>query len=104
MNPEKIKSKSYFMIKAKDEWMIIEQKNSLEEGYVWVPYYIPMTTNTIVSEYSSKNVIRRRKINKIFNLGLDIKDEFSPSKSISSRYSAVKISNDYSTIFLEGVI
>ena len=103
MNPEKIKSKSYFMIKAKDEWMIIEQKNSLEEGYIWVPY-IPMTTTTIVSEYSSKNVIRRRKINKIFNLGLDIKDEFSPSKSISSRYSAVKISNDYSTIFLEGVI
>ena len=61
MNPEKIKSKSYFMIKAKDEWMIIEQKNSLEEGYIWVPY-IAMTTNTIVSEYSSKNVIRRRKI------------------------------------------
>ena len=133
MNPEKIKSKSYYMIKAKDEWttvlggptfdwlnvgylrskriidkikkilMIIEQKNSLEEGYIWVPY-IPMTTTTIVSEYSSKNVIRRRKINKIFNLGLDIKDEFSPSKSISSRYSAVKISNPYKTIYLKGSI
>ena len=143
MNPEKIKSKSYFMIKAKDEWttvlggptdewttvlggptfdwlnvgylrskrivdkikkilMIIEQKNSLDQGYIWVPYIL--TTNTIVSEYSSKNVIRRRKINKIFNLGLDIKDEFSPSKSISSRYSAVKISNPYKTIYLKGSI
>ena len=29
----------------------------------------------------------KRKINKIFDLGLDIKDEFSPSKSIMSRYS-----------------
>ncbi len=82
---------------------MIKQKNSLEEGYIWVPY-IPMTT-TIVSEYSSKNVIRRRKINKIFNLGLDIKDDmFSPKNSIASRYSAVKISNPYNTISLKGSI
>ena len=82
---------------------MIENKNSLEQGYIWVPYIL-MTTTPIVSEYSSKNIIRRRKINRIFNLGLDIKDEYLPMKSITSRYSAVKISNDYSTIFLEGVI
>lgn len=52
--------------------MIKEQKNSLDQGYVWVP---------IVSRYSSKNIIRRKKINKIFNLGLDIKDDYKPSKS-----------------------
>jgi hypothetical protein len=83
---------------------MIENKNSLEQGYVWVPYILPVTTTPIVSEYSSKNIIRRRKINRIFNLGLDIKDEYLPMKSITSRYSAVNISNDYSTIFLEGVI
>ena len=43
----------------------------------------------------SKRVNRKRKINKIFDLGLDIKDEFSPSKSIMSRYSTKMINSKY---------
>ena len=43
----------------------------------------------------SKRVNRKRKINKIFDLGLDIKDEFSPSKSIMSRYSKKTINSKY---------
>ena len=74
--------------------MVIGKKSSLEQGYVYAPY-IPMTTTSVVSGYSSKNVSRKRKISKIFNLGLDIKDEFSPSKSIMSRYSKKIINNNY---------
>ena len=78
------------------------KKNSdLEPGYVWAPY-IPMTTTSVISEYTSKNTSRMRKINKIFNLGLDIKDNWFPKKSIVSRYSGVQISNPYQTIFIEG--
>ena len=68
--------------------------SSLEQGYIYAPY-IPMTTTSVVSGYTSKNVIRKRKISKIFDLGLDIKDEFSPSKSITSRYSTKTINSKY---------
>jgi len=74
--------------------MLMGKKSSLEPGYVYAPY-IPMTTTSVISGYSSKNVSRKRKINKIFNLGLDIKDEFSPSKSIMSRYSKKIINSKY---------
>ena len=77
--------------------MVIGKKSSLEQGYVYAPY-IPMTTTSVVSGYTSKNVSRKRKISKIFNLGLDIKDEFSPSKSIMSRYSKKVINKYYGTI------
>ena len=70
------------------------QKSSLEQGYVWAPY-IPMTTSQVIVEYGSKNTSRKRKINKIFNLGLDVKDGFSPSKSIMSRYSKKIINNNF---------
>ena len=70
------------------------QKSSLEQGYVWAPY-IPMTTSQVIVEYGSKNISRKRKINKIFNLSLDIKDGFSPSKSIMSRYSKKIINNNF---------
>jgi hypothetical protein len=71
------------------------KKSSLEPGYVYAPY-IPMTTSQVIVDYgSSKRVNRKRKINKIFNLGLDIKDEFSPSKSIMSRYSKKIINSKY---------
>ena len=66
--------------------MLIGKKSNLEQGHVYAPY-IPMTTSQVIVEYGSKNTSRKRKINKIFDLGLDIKDEFSPSKSIMSRYS-----------------
>jgi hypothetical protein len=74
---------------------MIQKKSSLEQGYVWAPY-IPMTTNSvIISGYTSRNTTRKRKISKIFNLGLDIEDEFSPSKSIMSRYSKKIINNNF---------
>ena len=68
--------------------------SSLEPGYVYAPY-IPMSTTSVISGYNSKNIIRKKKINKIFNLGLDIKDEFSPNKSIASRYSTKTINSKY---------
>lgn len=74
--------------------MEIGKKSSLEAGYVYAPY-IPMTTTSIVSGYDSKNTTRKRKINRIFDLGLNIKDEFLPSKSIMSRYSKKIINNNY---------
>jgi hypothetical protein len=77
-----------------------EKSSDLEPGYVYVPY-IPITTTSVISEYTSKNTSRMRKINKIFNLGLDIKDNWFSKKSISSRYSAVQISNPYKTIFID---
>ena len=76
--------------------MLIGRKSDslIEPGYVYAPY-IPMTTTQTVVGYGSKNVIRKRKINKIFDLGLDVKDEFSPSKSIMSRYSKKIINTNY---------
>ena len=76
-----------------------KKSSNIEPGYVWAPY-IPMTTTSVISEYTSKNKSRMRKINKIFNLGLDIKDNWFPKKSIASRYSVVQISNPYKTIFI----
>ena len=75
--------------------MPIGKKSSLEPGYVYAPY-IPMTTSQVVVDYgSSKKVNRKRKINNIFDLGLDVKDEFSPSKSIMSRYSKKMVNSKY---------
>jgi hypothetical protein len=70
------------------------KKSSLEQGYVYAPY-IPITTTSVISGYTFKNVSRKRKINKIFDMNLDIKDEFSPSKSIMSRYSKNIINTNY---------
>ena len=76
--------------------VIIGRKSDslIESGYVYTPY-IPIQTTSVVSEYNSKNISRKKKINKIFNLGLDIKDVFSPSKSITSRYSTKTINSKY---------
>lgn len=71
-----------------------KKSSDLNPGYVWAPY-IPMTTSQVIVEYGSKNTSRKRKINKIFNLSLDIKDGFSPSKSIMSRYSKKIINNNF---------
>jgi len=73
---------------------VIDKKGSLESGYIYAPY-IAVTTTSVISGYNYKNVSRKRKINKIFDLGLDIKDEFSPSKSITSRYSKKIINNNF---------
>ncbi len=75
--------------------MLMGKKSNLEKGYVYAPY-IPMTTSQVIVDYgSSKRINRKRKINKIFDLGLDIKDEFSPGKSIMSRYSKKIINAKY---------
>jgi hypothetical protein len=75
--------------------VLIGKKSNLETGYVYAPY-IPMTTSQVVVDYgSSKRVNRKRKINNIFDLGLDVKDEFSPSKSIMSRYSKKIVNSKY---------
>jgi len=77
--------------------MSIGKKSNLEPGYVYAPY-IPMTTSQVIVDYGpSKRVNRKRKINKIFNLDLDIKDydTFSTNKSIMSRYSKKIINNNF---------
>ena len=71
-----------------------KKSSDLEPGYVYVPY-IPMTTSQVIVDYGSKNISRKRKINNIFDLGLDVKDEFSPSKSIMSRYSKKIVNSKY---------
>lgn len=76
--------------------MEMGKKGSLEPGYVYAPY-IPMTTSSKIVEYGSKNISRKRKINKIFDLGLSIDDKFSTG--IMSRYSKKTIiANYYKTI------
>jgi len=49
--------------------MLIGNKSSLEQGYVYAPY-IPMTTSQVIVEYGSKNVSRKRKINKLLSINL----------------------------------
>jgi len=74
-----------------------KKSSNLEPGYVFAPY-IPVTSSQVIVDYSSsKRVNRKRKINNIFDLGLDIKDYdiFSPSKSIMSRYSKKIINANY---------
>lgn len=54
-----------------------------------------MTTSSVIVEYGSKNVNRKRKISKIFDLDLKIKDEFSTSKSVIRRHSKKIIKSRY---------
>lgn len=73
------------------------KKGNLDPGYVYAPY-IPMTTSQVIVDYGySKRVNRKRKINKIFDLNLDIKDHetFSTNKSIMSRYSKKIVNSKY---------
>jgi hypothetical protein len=70
-------------------------KSSLDTGYVFAPY-IPMTTSANIVEYGSKKISRKRKINKIFDLGLSIDDEFSRTMSKYSKKTI--IANYYKTI------
>ncbi len=68
-------------------------EKGLESGYVYVPYII-QTSNPVIIDIEGKNKIRMQKISNIFNLGLNIKN-FSPNKSISSRYTKRKINSKY---------
>ena len=74
--------------------MLIVRKSEelINPGYVFAPY-IPMQTTDISVEYTGKKTMRKSKINKIFQLGLDVKCE-SPT-SIVSRYSNKMINKSY---------
>lgn len=72
--------------------LIGNKSDSLEPGYVFAPY-IPMTIIPTIIDFSSKNRIRKNKINKIYNLGLE--PDLFISKSITSRYSTTTINNNF---------
>ena len=65
-----------------------------EPGIIFAPY-IPLTSTTIIHGYETISISRKRKINKIFKLELDIDDGFQPSKSISSRYAKKIVNNNF---------
>ena len=75
-----------------DSTLIGNKAESLEPGIVFMPY-IPMTITPTIIDFSLKNRIRKNKINKIYNLGLE-PDSFI-SKSITSRYSTKSINNNF---------
>lgn len=80
-----------------------KKSSNLEPGYVWAPYIPITTTNPVIVGSSLKSMVRKRKINKIFDLGLDIKgDYFSPNKTLS-RYSAIQIKNPYHTFVIDTI-
>lgn len=71
--------------------LIGNKSESLEPGIVFMPYIMVQTTPIVVP--SLKNRIRKNKINKIYNLGLE-PDSFI-SKSLTSRYSTTTINNNF---------
>jgi hypothetical protein len=75
-----------------EDKIIIGRKGvDIEPGIIFAPY-------TIIHGYG-RNIRRKKKINKIFKLELDIDDGFQPSNSIMSRYSKKMINkNFYGTI------
>ena len=84
-----------------EDKIIIGRKGvDIEPGIIFAPY-IPMTSATIIHGYGTINIRRKKKINKIFKLELDIDidDGFQPSNSIMTRYSKKMINkNFYGTI------
>ena len=65
----------------------------IEPGIIFTPY-IPMT---IIHGYGPINIRRKKKINKIFKLELDIDDGFQPSNSMMTRYSKKMINKKFYT-------
>lgn len=81
-----------------DKILIGKKGTGLEPGIVFAPY-IPMTDATIIHGYGTRNIRRKKKINKIFKLELDIDGGFQPSIPMMSRYSKKTINkNFYTTI------
>jgi len=76
--------------------MLIGKKleSSLDPGIIYAPY-IPVQSVAVISEHDSVNVRRKKIINNIFELGLEIEGGFTPKKLINSRYSTTNISNKY---------
>jgi hypothetical protein len=71
-------------------------KKGIEPGIVFAPY-IPITSTTIIHGYGTRNIRRKRKINKIFKLELDIDDGFQPSNPMMTRYSKKIINKKFYT-------
>jgi hypothetical protein len=79
------------------------KSSNLEAGYVFAPYIL-MTTSTEVSDKRYRCNLRKSKISMIFNLDYN-SDLFTPSKSISSRYSTKIINSSmYGVIGTTGTI
>lgn len=74
--------------------MLVGRKSEelINPGYIFAPY-IPLQTTDIVVDYSGRKIMRKSKINKIFELNIDIKCE-SPT-SIVSRYTKKVINNKF---------
>jgi len=68
----------------------------IEPGIIFAPY-IPMTSTTIIHGYGPRNIRRKKKINKIFKLELNIDDEFQPSNPMMTRYSKKMINKKFYT-------
>ena len=67
--------------------------DTLESGYVFMPYIIQNSVSVIVE---SNKITRMKKLNKIYKKDREIKgDIFSPSKSIQSRYSKKIVNNNF---------
>jgi hypothetical protein len=78
-----------------EDKIIIGRKGvDMAPGIIFAPY-ISLTSTTIIHGYGTRNISRKRKINKIFKLELDIDDGFQPSKSISSRYAKKIVNNNF---------
>ncbi len=74
--------------------LIGKKESSLEPGIIFVPYIMAQSV-AVISEYDSVNVKRKKSINNIFELGLDIQGGFTPNKILNSRYSKTNISNKF---------
>ena len=71
-------------------------KKVTEPGIIFAPY-IPMTSSTIIHDYEPSNIRRKKKINKIYKLELNIDDDFQPSTPIMSIYSKKMINEKFYT-------
>jgi|688.fasta_scaffold436768_3 hypothetical protein len=80
----------------KDKIIIGRKGVDIEPGIIFAPY-IPMTSDTIIHGYGTRNIRRKKKINKIFKLELDIDDGFQPSNPIMSKYSKKMINKKFYT-------
>ena len=79
-----------------DKIHIGKKDSNLEPGIIFAPY-IPMTSSTIILGYGTINISRKKKINKIYKLELNIDDEFQPSNPIMTRYSKKMINKKFYT-------
>lgn len=76
-----------------DKIIIGKKGVDIEPGIIFAPY-IPMTS---IHGYGPKNTRRKKKINKIYKLELNIDDDFQPSNPMMTRYSKKMINKKFYT-------